>query len=161
MAWQRSNSDTASRLGQFVDFKALVGDTSDNIPGVPGVGEKTAVKLIQEYGSVDAIYSHLDAVKGDKLKQSLTESRRQVYLNLRLCRITCDLDNVRFDPAASRIHDYNPGDVIAIFNELEFRSLIKDLPDNEASLAAAQAAVRETSAEGAPLVCPAFRRRRR
>ncbi len=124
---------------QFVDFKALVGDSSDNIPGVPGVGEKTAIKLIQQFGSIDALYENLDAVSSPKQRQALLDARKNVYRNRRLCKITCDLPPIAFDPQAARVQDYVPGDVIALFNDLEFRSLLKELPENDASRAAARA----------------------
>ncbi len=77
---------------QFIQMKALQGDSSDNIPGVPKVGEKTAVKLLQQFGSIEGIYAHLDQVKGPKLRDSLEAFKKQLDLNLDLVRIVCDLD---------------------------------------------------------------------
>ena len=68
---------------QMIDYKALKGDTTDNIPGVPGVGEKTAAKLIREFGDLDAVYARLDEVKPDKLREKLAEHREQVFLGQR------------------------------------------------------------------------------
>ena len=70
----------------FLDFKALMGDPSDNIPGVPGVGEKTAMALIQEYGSLDQVYAHLDEIKGAK-GRNLKEGRDSAYLSYRLAKL--------------------------------------------------------------------------
>jgi DNA polymerase-1 len=113
---------------QFVDFKALIGDSSDNIPGVPGVGEKTAIKYLIDYGTIDNLYAHLDDLTPKK-RQDLLDARDQVERNRRLMAIITDLDLV-FDPAACRLSDYDDKAVIRLFNELEFRSLIKDLPTN-------------------------------
>jgi DNA polymerase-1 len=112
---------------QFIDLKALTGDTSDNIPGVPGVGEKTASKFLKEFGSLDKLYANLDAISGPKTRQGLIDAQPQVELNKRLVTIVRDLP-LTFDPEACRLHSYDPNAVIAIFNELEFRSLIKELP---------------------------------
>jgi len=112
---------------QFIDLKALTGDTSDNIPGVPGVGEKTASKFLKEFGSLDKLYANLDAISGPKTRQGLIDAQPQVELNKRLVTIVRDLP-LTFDPEACRLHAYDPNAVIAIFNELEFRSLIKELP---------------------------------
>jgi DNA polymerase-1 len=112
---------------QFIDLKALTGDTSDNIPGVPGVGEKTASKLLKEFGSLEKLYANLTAIPGPKTRQSLLDAQPQVELNKRLVTIVRDLP-LTFDPEACRLHSYDPNAVIAIFNELEFRSLIKELP---------------------------------
>src|SRR6187549_3211162 len=68
------------RPDQMLDYKALKGDTSDNIPGVPGVGEKTAVSLLQQFGSLDNLYEHLDEVKG-KLSERLAEHRESAFLS--------------------------------------------------------------------------------
>ncbi|MEZ4731918.1 MAG: DNA polymerase I [Caldilineaceae bacterium] len=112
---------------QFIDLKALTGDSSDNIPGVPGVGEKTAAKLLKEYGTLENLYSHADAISGPKTRQSLLDAQAQVELNKRLVTIVRDLD-LSFDPEACRLRSYDQAAVIALFNELEFRSLVKELP---------------------------------
>lgn len=112
---------------QFIDFKALTGDASDNIPGVPGIGEKTAIKLLQQFGSIDGIYQHLDAISGPKTRQALIDAQTQVMHNRRLVTISTDLD-LTFDPAQCATRDYDQDAVIALFEELEFRSLIKELP---------------------------------
>ena len=117
---------------QFIDFKALTGDTSDNIPGVPGVGEKTAIKLLQEYGSLENLYAHLGEVKGAKVQQNLAETAEQVQRNKRLVTIVTDLD-LRYDAEAARLRNYDQQKVLALFNELEFRSLVKELPSSDQS----------------------------
>jgi DNA polymerase-1 len=113
--------------GQMVDFKSLKGDTTDNIPGVPGVGEKTAAKLIAEYGDLDALYSRLEEVKPEKLREKLREHREQVFEGRWLSRIVRDLP-VTLDLDAARIGDYDRDEVIRLFREYEFRSLLDRLP---------------------------------
>ena len=70
---------------QIIDMKGLMGDASDNIPGVPGVGEKTAIKLLKEHGSVENLYKSLDTVSGKKLKENLTENEEQAYMSKETC----------------------------------------------------------------------------
>ena len=77
--------------GQMIDYKALKGDPTDNIPGVPGVGEKTAAKLIREYGTLEALYERIDEVKPDKLRDKLVEHRESVFMGKDLSTIVRDL----------------------------------------------------------------------
>ena len=123
--------EVAERYGgldadQFLEMKALVGDNSDNIPGVPGVGEKTAMRFLKEYGSLDELYSRIDEVKGPKTQQNLRDAEEDVRRNKRLMTIVCELD-VKFDPEAFRLQEYDGGAVRRIFEELEFRTLQREL----------------------------------
>ena len=77
--------------GQFPDFLGLKGDSSDNIPGVPGIGDKTAAKLLQNYGSIDGIYDNLDKLKGKQL-QNLTEHKEDAYTSRRVATIVRDVE---------------------------------------------------------------------
>ena len=110
---------------QFVDVKALMGDTSDNIPGVAGIGEKTALKLIADFGSLDAIYEKLDEAKiSASLKEKLLNGKENAYLSQTLARISCDA------PIGISLEDcgYNGFDkktLYSLFVELEFLALIK------------------------------------
>ncbi len=113
--------------GQMIDYKALKGDPTDNIPGVPGVGEKTAAKLIREFGTLEALYERIDEVKPDKLRDKLVEHRQQVFMGKDLSTIVRDLP-VEFDLEAARLGDYDRETVIRLFREYEFRSLIERLP---------------------------------
>jgi DNA polymerase-1 len=113
--------------GQMIDYKALKGDPTDNIPGVPGVGEKTAAKLIREYGTLEALYERLAEVKPDKLRDKLAEYREQVFMGKDLSTIVRDLP-VDFDLESARLGDYDRETVIRLFREYEFRSLIERLP---------------------------------
>jgi DNA polymerase-1 len=112
---------------QLIDLKAMMGDTSDNIPGVPGVGEKTATKLLQEYGTLETIYENLDAITATRARTALTEHRGSAFLSQKLGRIVTDAP-VAIDLEACRTHDYDRDRVTAIFRELEFRSLVGRLP---------------------------------
>jgi DNA polymerase I len=114
------------RPDQMLDYKALKGDTSDNIPGVPGVGEKTAVALLQQFGTLDALYEHLDEVKG-KLRERLAEHRESAFLSRQIGRIVLDLP-VELHLDEARTGHYDRRAVAQRFRELEFRSLIDRLP---------------------------------
>lgn len=113
------------RPGQIVDYKALVGDTSDNIPGVKGIGEKTAVRLLADYGDLDNIYAHLDEI-GGSIAKKLADDRENAYLSRQLARIITDLD-VPLDLKQGAVENFNPAAVEELFRELEFRSLMKRL----------------------------------
>ncbi len=112
---------------QLIDLKAMMGDTSDNIPGVPGVGEKTATKLLQEYDTLESIYENLDSITVTRARNALAEHRESAFLSQKLGRIVTDAP-VALDLEACRTHDYDRDRVSAIFRELEFRSLVGRLP---------------------------------
>ena len=114
------------RPDQMLDYKALKGDTSDNIPGVPGVGDKTASSLLQQFGTLDGIYEHLDEVKG-KLRDRLAEHRDSAFLSREVGRIVTDLP-VELNFEEARTGRYDRRAVAQRFRELEFRSLIDRLP---------------------------------
>ncbi|HDQ73763.1 MAG TPA: DNA polymerase I [Chloroflexi bacterium] len=118
---------------QLVDYKALMGDKSDNIPGVRGVGEKTATKLLKKYETLDNIYEHLDEVTG-RFRNKLAEGKEQAFLSRRLATIVRDVP-VEIDLDACRVRTYDQGAVLNLFQELEFRSLIDRLPGQEAAAA--------------------------
>jgi DNA polymerase I len=115
------------RPDQMIDYKALKGDPTDNIPGIPGVGEKTAAKLVGQFGSIEGIYEHLDEVKPERFREKLVEAHDQVFASRELSRIVCDLP-IPFDLEAARLSDYDRGEVVRLFREFEFRTLIDRLP---------------------------------
>lgn len=121
--------DVKNKLGVYpekvVDFKALCGDTSDNIPGVKGIGEKTAVTLLDEFGSLDGIYANLDHISG-RAKTALEGSQDIAYLSQTLSRIVTDLP-VDLDLEQARIDRFNPHAVEDLFRQLEFRTLTQQL----------------------------------
>ena len=87
---------------RLIDLKGLMGDSSDNIPGVPGVGEKTAKKLLLDYGNLEGVYAHLGEISGKKLKERLEENKEQAELSKRLATIDCQIP-ISFDPDAYAI----------------------------------------------------------
>jgi len=111
---------------QIVDLKALMGDASDNIPGVSGIGEKTSRALIQQFGNLDSIYEHLDEVSG-RFQKKLAAGREQAYLSRQLAKIRTDVP-VSFDLESCHAAGYNRDAIAALFRELEFRSLIDRIP---------------------------------
>lgn len=106
---------------QLVDLKALEGDTSDNIPGVAGVGKKTATDLLQQYGDLETIYEHLDELK-TRVRNRLVEGREMAFLSRRLATIMRDLP-IRLDLEACVGQDFALKPVDDVFAELEFRTL--------------------------------------
>ena len=109
---------------QLKDVKGLMGDSSDNIPGVPGVGEKTALKLIIEYGSIEKIYENIDEIKTQKLKEKLVENKDMAFLSKRLGTIIKDMTlDISIDELS--LKDIKNEKVFNIFKKLEFESLIK------------------------------------
>jgi DNA polymerase-1 len=127
------------RPDQMIDYKALKGDPTDNIPGIPGVGEKTAAKLVGEFGSLEGIYARLGEVTPEKLRDKLVAAREQVFASRELSRIVCDLP-ISLDLEAARLSDYDRAEVVRLFREFEFRSLIDRLPplSGESAVAAAE-----------------------
>ena len=116
------------RPDQMIDYKALKGDPTDNIPGVPGVGEKTAAKLIAQYGTLDQLYARIAEVRPDKLREKLIEHRESVYRGQDLSTIVRDLPEIQLDLESARLADYDRETVIRLFREYEFRTLIERLP---------------------------------
>ncbi len=114
---------------QLIDLKAIMGDSSDNIPGVRGVGEKTGTKLLQQYGSLEAIYEHLDEVQ-TRFRTKLEAGRDMAFLSYKLGAIVCDAP-VQLDLDACRVRSFDRDPVIELFRELEFHSLTERLLEEE------------------------------
>ena len=113
------------RPDQYVEYAALRGDTSDNLPGVPGVGEKTASKLVSDYGGLEAVYAHLED-QTPRLRENLASNRKQVMLNRQLMKLADDVDlGVSIDDLAAA--EWDRARVKDLFNSLEFHSLWDDL----------------------------------
>ncbi|MCB0254794.1 MAG: DNA polymerase I [Caldilineae bacterium] len=115
---------------QLIDFKALIGDKSDNVPGVRGVGEKGATGLLQTYGNLEAIYDHLDEITAKRTRTALEEGRDEAFLSKRLVTIVTDVPGVTLDLEACRLKDYDKDVMIELFRDLEFRTLVDRLPDS-------------------------------
>ena len=112
---------------QLIDYKALRGDTSDNIPGVPGVGEKTASRLIQEFGSVEALLERLDELPEGRVRRALQEHAGSIRLGKRLVTIRRDLE-VPLELERCRWTRYDGEAARRLFDELEFRQLLARIP---------------------------------
>ncbi len=112
---------------QFIDLKGLMGDRSDNIPGVPGIGEKTGLKLIKEFGKIEEVYKNLDKVSGKKLKENLIENENIAYLSRKLGEI---ITNVPLDLGLGdlEVKEPNWGKLVNLFEEFEFKSLLERVP---------------------------------
>ena len=111
------------KKAQFLDLKALKGDSSDNIPGVPGIGEKGAVKLLQEFGTLENIYEHVDEIPGATGKK-LIDGRELAFISKKLAQIQFDAP-LEFDPAATKLADFNQQKVIEELKKLQFNSLLR------------------------------------
>ena len=113
------------RPDQIVDYKALVGDKSDNIPGVAGIGAKTAERLLAAYNDLEGIYDNLEDLKPGERKKLETE-KEAAELSRKLAQIITDLD-VELDLEVARCDNFDPDEVEAIFRQLEFRTLMRRL----------------------------------
>ena len=111
---------------QFLDLKSLKGDSSDNLPGVPGIGEKTGIQLLQKYGTLDSIYEHLDDIQSTVAKK-LIAGKKLAYMSKEVGRIWVDAP-VKLDWDIADINDINLDKIAEILNRLEFSSLIRRLP---------------------------------
>lgn len=115
---------------KIIDLKGFMGDNSDNIPGVPGVGEKTALKLLTQFSSLEEVYEHIDEVSGKKLKEKLVDNKDQAFMSKTLATIEQDapvdveLNNLKYEQAFS-------DDLIALFKELGFNSLLDRIGHSE------------------------------
>lgn len=112
---------------QFLDLKALKGDSSDNIPGVAGVGEKTALELLKNYHTLDGIYEHLEDIK-PTIAKKLEAGRDSAYMSKKVAEIWCDAP-VELDLKKSDVRDLDKTKIVELFKELQFTSLLSKLPD--------------------------------
>lgn len=112
-----------SNVKQVIDYLGLMGDAVDNIPGVPGVGPKTAATLLQQYGSMENIYEHTHELKG-KLRERIEENKEQAFISKKLATILIDAP-VEFDMRSLVLDEPDKDRIREIFNELEFRTLFR------------------------------------
>ncbi|KZL93821.1 DNA polymerase I [Clostridium magnum] len=116
---------------QFIDVKGLMGDSSDNIPGVPGVGEKTAFKLIKEYGSIENVLQNIDNISGKKIKENLLQHSEQAIFSKKLATIKTDVPiEIDLDSIKSK-DNYDAEGVRRLFIKLQFKSLIDKMLGGE------------------------------
>lgn len=112
----------------FVDYKALIGDPSDGLPGVKGIGPKTASRLINEYATLEEIYQNLESIsKG--VRKKLEKYQEEAFMSKQLAQIVQNVP-VELDLKGSKLKDYDKDKITSLFEKLEFRSLIKELPKN-------------------------------
>ncbi|MBI5963784.1 MAG: DNA polymerase I, partial [Chloroflexi bacterium] len=125
-----TDADVIKKLGvrvdQVVDYKAIVGDTSDNIPGVKGVGEKTAISLLEKFGTLDAIYKNLDQVE-NRWKGKLESSKESAYMSYNLALIRTDL-NIKLNLEHARVKPFDGTALEEFFKEMEFKTLLSKVP---------------------------------
>lgn len=116
---------------QFIDVKGLMGDSSDNIPGVPGIGEKTAFKLIKEYGSIENVLSNIDNISGKKIKENLQQYSEQAIFSKKLATIMKDVPiDIDLDSIKSK-ENYNAEGLRKLFMRLQFKTLVDKIPGIE------------------------------
>lgn len=127
---QRMIDDYGVTPTQFIDVKGLMGDSSDNIPGVPGIGEKTAYKLIKQYGSIEEVLNHIDDIKGKKVKENLIEYREQAMFSKKLATIITEVPiEIDLDDIKSK-KDYDAQGVREMFFDLQFKTLLDRIKDD-------------------------------
>ena len=112
---------------QLISYKALVGDPSDNIPGVKGIGDKTAVKLLQQYKDLDGIYSHIDEVEPERVRALLKSNHETAIQNRKLAEIITDVP-IEFNAASCAVSAYDRDKVVELFRELGFSTMLSRLP---------------------------------
>ena len=123
-------------VSQVIDLLGLMGDSSDNIPGCPGVGEKTAIKLLNEFGSIDNLLKNTDKLKG-ALKTKVEENREKIEFSRFLATIKTDVP-IELEEDKLLKKEPDKEQLLALFTELEFRSFINKLLDNEQSVTSAK-----------------------
>lgn len=128
--WLHTNKGIAPH--QVIDYKALVGDPSDNIPGVTGIGPKTALELLQKYGHIDKIYQHLDEIR-PAVAEKLRACKDNAYMSHKLATIVTSID-LKFDPTEAGTYHFDRAKIEDLFNELHFKSLLKEIPNGQATL---------------------------
>jgi DNA polymerase-1 len=141
---------------QIIDLKGLMGDTSDNIPGIPGVGEKTALKLLHEFGSVEEVLAHADQVSGKKLQEKLKEFADQARLSKQLATIQRDIP-LEWNLEQLEFAGFDVQKIKGLFQSLEFKSLLDKLPQhvfarNGVEQDSAEASITETEVETTPSI---------
>lgn len=112
---------------KIIDLKGLMGDASDNIPGVPGIGEKTALKLLNEFGTIENIYENIDKISAKKIKENLINFKEQAFLSKKLATINKDVP-ISFNIADMNIEKCDYNKIMYIFEQLDFKSLMDKLP---------------------------------
>lgn len=121
-------------VAQVVDYLGLMGDSVDNIPGVPGVGPKTASNLLKEYGSMENLYEHTEEIKG-KLREKIEDNKEQAFISKKLARILTDAP-VPFDVDDLILEEPNKDEIKELFNKLEFRTMFRRVLEEDPKMIA-------------------------
>lgn len=136
-----TDEDVIKKLGvradQVVDYKAIVGDKSDNIPGIKGVGEKTAIALLEKFDTLDAIYQNIDQVE-NRWKGKLEADKEAAYMSRDLARIEINLD-LKLDLEHAAVKPFDAAELEAFFKEMEFKTLLAKVPAISGNAAATEA----------------------
>ncbi len=111
---------------QFIELKGLMGDSSDNIPGIPGVGEKTGIKLLKQFGNIQNLLVHTDEIKGKKLREKVEENAQLAVMSRKLAEICTEVP-IDFDVEDLKIEEPDYGRIVDLFTELEFNTFLKRL----------------------------------
>ena len=119
---------------QFIELKALMGDTADNIPGVPKIGEKTATSLMETYGSIDEIYAHIEEISKKSIRESLEQNRDLADLSKTLATIETDAP-IHYTLEQARMSDIYTDEAYAFFQELEFKNMLSKFKGKDDSVA--------------------------
>ncbi|MDD3364759.1 MAG: DNA polymerase I, partial [Syntrophomonas sp.] len=114
---------------QMIEIKGLMGDSSDNIPGVPGVGPKTAIKLIKEYGNLEKLYENLDKIKGKKLVENLVEHQTQAIMSRELATIVRDM-HIEGQMDDYKVQEANRAELMPLYQRLQFNNFINALQES-------------------------------
>ncbi|MCZ0704445.1 DNA polymerase-1 [Natronobacillus azotifigens] len=117
---------------QIIDMKALMGDSSDNIPGVPGVGEKTAIKLLKQFETLEELFHNLDQVSGKKLKEKLTENQEAAFMSKDLVTINCD-SPIELNLSDTAYQGYDANKLSSLFKNFGFQSLLDKVSGEDSS----------------------------
>ncbi|MDD2251560.1 MAG: DNA polymerase I [Dehalococcoidales bacterium] len=134
------------------DYKALVGDVSDNIQGVSGIGPKTAIKLLSEYGDIDQIYRNIDRVEPERIRNLLSQNEKAARESLVLAEIVSDMP-LELDLEACRLTQYDRREVIELFQQMAFSSLLNKLPGQESESGEADSGAQNTTEGSKPDRC--------
>ncbi|MEZ4522849.1 MAG: DNA polymerase I [Thermomicrobiales bacterium] len=136
---------------RVIDYKALVGDKSDNIPGVAGIGDKSAKQLIAQFESIDDMYERLDEIKQARSRNAMEKDRDAAFQSRELVTIVRDVP-IDLDLERCAVHDYDRSAAVGIFQELEFRTLLGKLPGDAADVAAVADSVSTPLTDGIAVV---------
>jgi len=117
-------------VGELIEVLGLMGDSADNIPGIPGVGEKTAIKFVQEFGSIENLLQNTDKLKG-KMKEKVEMNKELAIMSKKLATIITDIPEVKWDEDCMTVKEYNRELLLEVFKELEFRTLAQRLLGEE------------------------------